>query len=82
MSESKKKKTLKAKEFDQRFEQGDVSEYLDYKSAKVRNPVHRINIDIPQEILEKIDREADRIGVPRTSLIKLWIAERLDKQTG
>jgi hypothetical protein len=38
-----------------------------------------VNIDIPEEILEKVDREATRVGVPRSSLIKLWIAERIDK---
>ncbi len=72
------KKKLTGKEFDDAFEKGDVSDYLDLKTIKVRYPVQRINIDLPQEIIEKVDHEASRIGVPRTSLLKLWIAEKSD----
>jgi hypothetical protein len=75
----KREKKIKANDFDRAFEKGSVAEHLDLKSAKARYPVQRINIDIPQEILEKVDREATRIGVPRTSLIKLWISERIDR---
>lgn len=71
-------KNIKAGEFDRKFETEDVSEHLDHKTAKVKHPAQRINIDIPQEILEKVDREAVRIGIPRTSLIKLWIADHAD----
>lgn len=75
----KTKKKIKASEFDRAFEKGSVMKHLDLKSAKVDHPIQRINIDIPQEILDKVDREADRVGVPRTSLIKVWIAEQVDK---
>lgn len=73
------KETIKAKKFDQLFEKGDVTPHLDLKTAKVQSPVQRINIDIPAAVLEKVDKEADRIGVPRTALIKLWISERVDR---
>ena len=76
------KKKLKASEFDQAFEKGEVTEHLDLKTVKVRDAVQRINVDIPKEILEKVDQEATRIGVPRTSLLKLWIAERIDRLPG
>jgi len=83
MRKSKNKKWIKAKDFDRAFDQGhDVTQYLDLESAKVRYPVQRINIDIPQKIVEKVDQEASRIGVPRTSLLKLWIAERIDRLAG
>lgn len=72
------KKKLRAAVFDTAFEKGDVTKYLDLKSAKARHPIHRINIDIPQEVLQKVDQEASRVGVPRTSLIKLWIAKCAD----
>ena len=72
------KKRLKASEFDRAFETGeDVTKHLDLKTLKISHPVKRINIDIPEEILEKVDQEASRIGVPRTSVLKLWIAERV-----
>lgn len=72
-----KKKIVKAKEFDEAFEKGDVTEHLDLKSIKVNYPVQRINVDIPKNILEQLDHEAARIGVTRTALIKIWIAEKL-----
>lgn len=78
----KQTKKIKASDFDQAFEKGDIVEHLDLKSAKVDYPIQRINIDIPQEILEKVDREATRVGVARTSLLKLWIAERVDRMAG
>lgn len=78
MKRSKEVK-VKASEFDKAFEEGDVSRHLNLKTLKIRHPVQRINIDIPQEILERVDQEAVRVGVPRTSLIKLWIVEHVDR---
>jgi len=75
----KREKKIKASEFDRAFEKGSVMKYMDLKSAKIVHPVHRINIDIPQEILDKVDKEASRMGVPRTSLLKVWIAEHTDR---
>ena len=74
-----KEKKIKAREFDQAFEAGSIAEHLDMKSIKSQHPVQRINIDIPQDILMRVDQEANRVGVPRTSLLKLWIAERVDR---
>ena len=74
------KKNIPAEKFDRVFEQGgDLTPYLDLASAKARHPTHRINVDVPRDLLEKVDQEAARIGVPRTSLIKIWIAEKLDR---
>ena len=78
----KKTKKIKASEFDRAFEEGDAVKYLDLKTAKVDYPVQRINIDVPVQILEKVDREASRMGLPRTSLIKMWLAEHLDRLAG
>ena len=76
----KKQKKISAEEFDKLFDEGgDITPYLDLKNAKYHSPVQRINIDIPQEILQKVDREAERVGVPRTSLLKLWIAQNADR---
>ena len=76
-----KNKASKAKvtaaEFDRAFEQGEEFEALDLQSVKVHSPMQRINLDIPKQVLHQIDNEANRIGVPRTSVIKLWISEKL-----
>lgn len=79
MSTSKRKK-IRASDFDAAFDQGDVTEHLDLKSAKARYPTQRISIDFPKNIIEEVDLEAAKIGVTRTSLIKIWVAEHLSKQ--
>ncbi|MDF1759422.1 MAG: CopG family transcriptional regulator [Coxiellaceae bacterium] len=75
---NKSKKTIAAKEFDEQFEDGDVTEYLDLKSAKLKYPIQRLSIDFTKHMIEAIDIEAAKIGVTRTALIKMWVAERLD----
>lgn len=78
MKQSKRK--ISAKAFDKAFDEGeDMAAHLDLRTAKVRQPTQRINVDIPKGLLSRVDREAERVGVPRTSLIKIWIAERLEK---
>jgi hypothetical protein len=37
-------------------------------------------VDFPSWMLNRLDHEADRLGVPRQSLIKIWIAERLTNE--
>jgi len=69
-----------AAEFDQAFERGGGFDLLDLETATVRSPVRRINLDLPIHILHRLDNEAHRIGVPRTSVIKLWIYEKLTKR--
>ena len=71
---------MKAKEFDKKFDNGeDVTKYLDY--AKAKRPGReqkRVNVDFPVWMIHSLDREADRLGVPRQSVIKVWIADRLE----
>lgn len=77
MSTSKHKK-VKARDFDNTFDLGeDVSDYLDLSTVKAQFPTQRISIDFPKNIIEGIDLEAAKIGVTRTALIKIWIAEHL-----
>jgi hypothetical protein len=75
----KQDKKLTTKDFDRRFESGeDMADFLDVKKSQVNKRIQRINIDIPVLFLMKIDREAKKIGVARTALIKLWLSERLE----
>jgi hypothetical protein len=75
-------KNMKTKDFDEKFDRGEsVEEVLDYSTA--RRPgleQKRVNVDIPVWMIESLDREAKRIGVTRQSIIKMWLAERLEKQ--
>lgn len=72
---------MKAKAFDERFDAGeDVSSALDLKSARrLRQEQRRVNVDFPTWMIDSLDREADKLGVTRQSIIKVWIAERLEK---
>jgi hypothetical protein len=72
---------MKAEDFDTKFDEGeDISQYLDV--SKARRPVQvqkRVNVDFPVWMIRLLDKEAKRLGVPRQSIIKLWVAERLKK---
>jgi len=72
---------MKAKEFDKKFDAGeDITKYLDL--TRVKRPGHeqkRVNVDFPMWMIESLDREASRLGVPRQSLIKMLIARHFDK---
>jgi len=49
---------------------------------KVRRPEQeqkRVNVDFPVWMIQLLDKEAKRLGVPRQSIIKVWVAERLEK---
>lgn len=74
---------MKAKELDRRFDAGEeVTELLDL--SKARRPLQdqkRVNVDFPVWMVQSLDKEAKRLGVPRQSLIKVWIADRLEHTT-
>jgi len=70
---------MKATEFDRKFDAGqDVSDEVDWSAARRPNDQpRRVNVDFPAWVVERLDRQARHLGVTRQSLIKLWIAERL-----
>ena len=73
---------MKASEFDQKVDAGveDIVDDLDMSTATRPNKEHkRVNVDFPVWMVESLDREASRLGVTRQSIIKVWIAERLEK---
>ena len=73
---------MKAKELDRMFDDGeDVSGVLDL--GKARRPgqeQRRVNVDFPFWMIAALDREANRLGVTRQSIIKVWIADRLERK--
>ena len=72
---------MKAKTFDDRFDRGQsILKYLDIeKSIRPGQEQRRVNVDFPAWMIQKLDKEAHRLGVPRQSLIKIWLAEKLEK---
>ena len=74
---------MKAKEFDEKFEKGgNVISYLNL--SKARRPdqeQRRVNVDFPNWMIHSLDKEANKLGVTRQSIIKVWISERLKVTT-
>ncbi|MGZ6203266.1 MAG: type II toxin-antitoxin system BrnA family antitoxin [Thermodesulfobacteriota bacterium] len=72
---------MKARDFDKKFDEGkDISRYLDISKAKrPKQEQKRVNVDFPLWMIQLLDKEAKRLGVPRQSIIKVWVAERLEK---
>ena len=74
---------MKAKTFDKKFNDGEsILDQLDL--SKARRPEReqkRVNVDFPVWMIHSLDKEAKRLGVPRQSIIKIWLAERLEQKT-
>lgn len=57
----------------------DVIADLDLSTAaKPNQSQKRVDVDFPAWMIESLDREASRIGVTRQSIIKMWLAEKLE----
>ena len=72
---------MKASEFDKKFDDGEnIVANLDITRAlRPGLETKRINVDFPAWMVESLDREARRLGVTRQSIIKIWLAERLQQ---
>ena len=71
---------MKAKKLDDDFDSGkDISDALDLsKISRPNQKQKRVNVDFPSWMIESLDKEATRLGVTRQSIIKVWLAERLE----
>jgi hypothetical protein len=72
---------MKASDFDKKFDENkNIVEYLDLSKLKrPKREQKRVNVDFPLWMVDLLDKEAKRLGVPRQSIIKVWVAERLEK---
>ena len=73
---------MNSSEFDRRFEDGEsVIDALNLSAARrPRLDQRRVNVDFPLWMVEQLDLEASRLGVTRQSIIKVWLAERLERR--
>ena len=74
---------MKAKDFEKQFDEDiDITESLDLsKARRVLQQQKRVNVDFPTWMIESLDKEAGKLGVTRQSIIKVWLAERLENRT-
>lgn len=89
MSNTQNKKPITTAEFDEKFDVGeDITKHLDLSQARTFAPgeerlnleIRKVNIDIPQWMVDGLDQAAERIGVTRQSIIKIWLADRLQSK--
>lgn len=67
---------MKATNLDKMFDEGkNVRPHL--ALSKAHHPRHeqtRVNVDFPSWFIGSLDAQANRLGITRQSMIKLWIA--------
>ncbi|MFT7234032.1 MAG: hypothetical protein ACI8TA_003261 [Cyclobacteriaceae bacterium] len=72
---------MKTDELDQKFDGGneEILDAFDLKNLRRTNyELKRVNVDFPSWMIQSLDRESKKLGVTRQSLIKIWIAERIE----
>lgn len=78
-----KPKRISAEELDRLFDEGkeDVLQYFDLSKARRPNlEIKRVNVDLPQWMINALDDEAERLGITRQSVIKTWIAGKIEER--
>ncbi|MBL7002740.1 MAG: CopG family transcriptional regulator [Gammaproteobacteria bacterium] len=72
---------MKAKTIDEKFDDGEnILEAFDLsKATRPNQKQKRVNVDFPTWMVASLDKEARHLGVTRQSIIKVWLAERLEK---
>ncbi|MBE9230134.1 CopG family transcriptional regulator [Cuspidothrix issatschenkoi LEGE 03284] len=73
---------MKAEKFDIKFDNDEnITEFLDLSQARCPGyEQKRVSIDFPVWMIEALEKESKPLGVTSDSIIKLWLAERLDKK--
>jgi hypothetical protein len=71
---------LTAKALEEKFDNGgDTDADFDWSAAQrpAWGKQTRIQLNVPVWMLQRLDEEAQRVGVPRQAVIKMWLADRL-----
>lgn len=85
MKKPNRRRKFKTEAEERKFwETHNSTDYIDWsKAARVRLPnlkpsTTAISIRLPLELLERIDIAANKRDVPYQSLIKMWLAEKVE----
>ena len=69
------------------WEKNDASDYFDLSKAKrvtmpnLKPSTASISLRLSQSFLENIKLQANKLDVPYQSLMKIWLAEKLEEAT-
>ena len=71
---------MTTKNFDDAFDSGEsIVDRLDLSTAtRINQKPKRVNVDFPAWMVRSLDRQAEKRGVTRQALIKMWLADRLE----
>ena len=57
-----------------------MKEFFGFDKAVRPNKARKVNVDMPEWMIEALDEEADRLSVNRQAVIKFWLAERIEQE--
>lgn len=59
----------------------DVNDYFDFdKASRPNRETRKVNVDMPEWMIEALDEEAGRLSVNRQAVIKFWLSDRIDEE--
>lgn len=59
----------------------DVLSHFNLATAKRPGlSTRKVNIDMPEWMISNLDAEAQRLGISRQSVIKTWLAQKIDNK--
>ena len=75
------KSKVNAAALERKFDAGEnLDAHVDWAKARVvRLRTRKLKVEVPENLLKTLDREAARLGVSRESLIRFWIGQHLAK---
>ncbi len=75
------KSKVSAAALERKFDAGEALDaHVDWAKARVVRPrTRKLNVEVPENLLKTLDREAARLGVSREALIRFWIGQHLAK---
>ncbi len=79
-NKSSVKRFKTTEEMDEYLENNDLGDLLRGKGVLKRGILKKINLDLPATVVDKVDQIANKIGIARQPLLKMWIHERLQKE--
>ncbi|MCI1673532.1 MAG: BrnA antitoxin family protein [Bifidobacterium tibiigranuli] len=79
-------KTAKTSDLDRIFDEGKESilDYADMSTLRKPNKEGQrpLSVQLPEWLIEVLDREARRMGISRQAVMKVWLTERADAKQG
>lgn len=76
--EKMKRQSITAAEFDRKFEEEDLTGFLNIEEmTKPGLKPRRVSVDFPEWMVQELDKAAQKLGITRQSLIRVYISEKL-----